>query len=139
MSEVQNTATQLIDRLAALGEKDRDAVLSRMAPEERGDVENALSKYLEKERLEEERQQRIDQQFLGYSPWLASIVEDAQEGTASGLSETCSVALWDIHSTKVGDGMSTPRTGWQSFVERFNEWLSPAGSNAAATEGETQA
>lgn len=139
MSEVHSTSTQLIERLAALGDKDREAVLSRMGSEERGEVENALSKYLEEERLEEERQQRIDQQFLGYSPWLASVVEDAQDGTASGLSETCSKALWDIHSVKVGDGMSAPATGWQSFVDRFNQWLSPAGSNASATKGETRA
>lgn len=126
MDEEQAQPNQLIERLAELGDRDREAVLRRMSPEERDDVENALSKHLEAARIEAERQQQIDRQFLGYSPWLASIVEEAQDGTPNGLSETCTKALWDIHSAKVGDGMSAPNTGWQGFVERVNEWLSPS-------------
>ena len=128
MSEVQDQTEMLIERLATLGTKDREAVFARMSVEERGDVENALAKYLEAERVEEERQQRIDRQFLGYSPWLASLIEGAQAGTAPALSETCSKALWDIHSAKVGDGMTPPRTGWQGLVDRANQWLSQGGT-----------
>ena len=127
MEAIEPQADQLVERLAALGRKDREAVLARMSPEERGDVENALNHHLEEERLEEERQERIDRQFLGYSPWLASLIEEAQGNTAAGLSETCSKALWDVHAAKVGDGMNAPRTGWQGLVDRVNEWLSPGG------------
>lgn len=127
MSETHDQTDMLIERLAMLGTKDREAVLARMSVEERGDVENALDTYVEAERLEEERQQRIDRQFLGYSPWLASLIEGAQTGTSPALSETCSKALWDIHSAKVGDGMTPVRTGWQGLVDRANEWLSNGG------------
>lgn len=125
MEATQDHTDQLMERLAALGPKDREAVLSRMNANERGDVENALNRHLEEVRQKEERQQRIDQQFLGYSPWLASIVEDTQDSPANGLSEMCSKALWEIHSTKVGDGMQAPSSTWQNIVDRINEWLSP--------------
>jgi hypothetical protein len=126
VEQEQEQSNQLIERLAELGDRDREAVLSRMSHEERGEVENALKKHLEDERLEEERQQRIDSQFLGYSAWLASLIEEAQEDAPERLSETCGKALWEIHSAKVGDGMTLPSTGWQGFVDRINEWLSPS-------------
>lgn len=126
VTEAQDQTTQLIERLAMLGAKDREAVLARMSGDERIDVENALDRHLEDQRLEEERQQRIDRQFLGYSPWLASLIEEAQGKTPKGVSDTCAKALWDIHSAKVGDGMSVPRTGWKGFATKINEWLSPS-------------
>ncbi|MEM1051303.1 MAG: hypothetical protein AAGI28_04335 [Pseudomonadota bacterium] len=123
MDERQDQPGQLIERLSALGKKDRDAVLSRMSADERGDIENALAHHLEAERLEEERQQQIDRQFLGYSPWLAALIEAAQENSSDFLSETCSKAVWEIHTNKIGDGMSGPRTGWQGFIDRVNNLL----------------
>ncbi|WP_298334515.1 hypothetical protein [uncultured Erythrobacter sp.] len=131
MDEAQDQTTQLIERLSALSEKDREAVLGRMSADERIGAENALDQFIEAERLEEERQKRIDRQFLGYSPWLASLVEKSQNSAPIGMSQTCSNALWEIHSAKVGSGMNIPRTGWRGMVERVNKWLATNGGQRA--------
>lgn len=123
MEPSQPQSPDFVARLADLGGKDRKAVLALVTADERHRIETALQHSLKEQRAEEERQRRIDRQFLGYSPWLASLVEQAQDSAPETLTDPCAKALWDVHSAKVSAGMSVTRSGWRGFMDRCNDWL----------------
>ena len=131
MEAQEDQLAKVVERLAQFGSKDREAVLRKVSAEEREQIESALHDHEEELRLEAERQRRIDRQFLGYSPWLAELVEQSENSTPDRLADTCAKALWEIHSAKVGAGMSVTRTGWLGFVDRVNDWLAQTGKSSA--------
>lgn len=123
MESQEDQSAKVVERLASLGAKDREAVLDRMSPDERLEIESTLRQHAEEKRIEEERQKRIDRQFLGYSPWLASLIEHSQETPPDSLTPASAKALWEVHGEKVSSGMTTTRSGWLGFTDRVNDWL----------------
>ncbi len=127
MEPSQPKSPDLVARLAGMGGKDQKAVLALVSADERHRIETALQQNVEEQRAEEERQRRIDRQFLSYSPWLAALIEQAQDSVPDALTEPCAKALWTVHSAKVSAGMSVTRSGWRGLIDRINDWLKSTG------------
>lgn len=125
------SSDNLIERLSELGRRDREAVLNHLSHDRRTAVENALHHLSEERRVEEERQRRIDRQFLGYSPWLASVIERCEHSQPSHLTEAAAAALWSIHEQSVSSRPPKVRSGWLGVTDRLIDAIAPFGKASA--------
>ncbi len=125
MAEMSTDHAILFRRFEGLGRKDQQAILNRFSEAERIAFEDAI----EAERLaraEEARRLRAsDRQYLGYSAWLANLVE-ASVGTGDvGLTRQARTPLAAEHKASF-EVLQTPEPSlWQSLVARVQEWFAP--------------
>ncbi|MEO0828924.1 MAG: hypothetical protein AAFY03_00495 [Pseudomonadota bacterium] len=123
MSHEEYEPSEPIMRLCALKEKDRQAVLMQLSPEERNEIEFALRQLEEAQAAEAERQRQIDRQFLGYSPWLATLIETSEHSSPAGVTEHASRAAWDVHARLVNAKEPTKNPVWWEQLERLSARL----------------
>ena len=86
-------------RFNKLGAADRKAVLANFSAAERAAFERELAEELKARRGEKENARLADQQFVGYSTWLATIVEntgDTERGERR-LTKACENAVLTAH------------------------------------------
>lgn len=129
-TETETDTDELISRFAELGKKDRQAILQQLPQEDRARVEGAFRDYLKREAAEFDRQQRIDRQFHGYSPWLASLIEAAENSVPDGVTEFASRQAWETHSALVTSQGSHEGSGWTGLFDRLAEWFGPLRKNS---------
>jgi len=123
MSDRETPTDRIYRKLAALGRKDRQAVLARLSDEERHALTLAIDETAEREAAERERQRRIERQFLGYSPWLASRVEAAKNARTNALTELATETLWQQHELLIGEHPPAIRSGWLGVFDRLSDLL----------------
>ena len=124
----------LLARYSGLGRADRKAVLASFTPEERIAFENAIAADEKIATEEEERRRQSDRQFLGYSPWLAKIVEAAVKEDNSKLAHEAAKAVVIEHKTLIASRGSEARGGWRGVLDRLSDLLAPAGVTGADTK-----
>lgn len=123
MSEPTDQNDQAIARLAQMGRRDREAILSFLSIEEQQETERALKTHNAELVLEEERQRRIDRQFLGYSPNLAALVEACEDGPTNGLTGMAASTIWEVHTDLIANHPPAVRNGWLGILDRVQDLL----------------
>lgn len=125
MADDQNEFAALLDRFSGLGKADRKAVLEGFSAEERSAFESAIAAEEKEQAAEEERQRKADRQFIGYSPWLADIVEGVVKGRESNLAPEAAKALAAEHKAITALETEQPRAGWRGVLDRLATMLAP--------------
>ncbi|GAA4044742.1 hypothetical protein [Parerythrobacter jejuensis] len=130
MAEGETDFSALLERFSGLGRADRKAVLESFSAEERLAFENAAAAE-EAARIEEEaRQRQADRQFLGYSPWLAALVEPAVKDGDSKLGTAAVKAVAQEHEALIASRGSEPRPGWRGVFDRMADLFAIPTRNA---------
>lgn len=130
MADHETPFPELLERFSSLGKADRKAVLESFSIEERAAFEKAVEEEEAEQVAEAERQRQADRQYLGYSPWLAHIVEASVAGDQSELTPKIAGALATEHKAMIAAQGIEPRQGWRGTLDRFTEALGFAGDTA---------
>ncbi|WP_379549937.1 hypothetical protein [Qipengyuania sp. DGS5-3] len=130
MADTNSEFSALLDRFSGLGKADRKAVLEGFSAEERAAFESAIAAEEEEQSAEEERQRKADRQFIGYSPWLGEIVENAVKGSETMLAPEAAKALAAEHKAITASEAVQPRSGWRGLIDRVTNTLDPAAQPA---------
>ena len=124
MAESESDFAALLERFGGLGRADRKAVLDSFTAEERIAFENAAAAEEKAQAEEEARQRQADRQFLGYSPWLAALVEPAVKDRDTKLAPEAAKAVAQEHKALIASQGSTPRHGWRGALDRITDLFS---------------
>lgn len=116
----------LARRFQSLRQPDRRAVLASFSPNDRALFEQALAEQTQADREEEERRQRTDKQFHGYSPWLADVITEALADpnatsrmaprAAKALAAQHQVLLENSGQADQGGILAIARHGWRVLM-----------------------
>lgn len=123
MSDEPMDFSALLERYSGLGRADRKAVLESMDAEDRIAFENAIAAEVKSQEEEDARQRQADRQFLGYSPWLAAIVEGAVKHGDHSLTPETAKAVAAEHTSLIASQSSNPRDGWRGALDRLQEFF----------------
>lgn len=123
----------LAARFADLPPADRKAVLAKLDAEDRTRVMAKIASCAEEIAAEEERERRIDRQFVGYSPWLAETLEVCLDGraTSAGLTPRAARSLCAHHKARLDDRTEDEPTGLRSWFDRLLNPLATPSSRGA--------
>lgn len=113
----------LLERFAKLGRADRKAIMANLSAEERIVFEQAIAAEEGARSAEESRRRQADRQFLGYSPWLAALVEGALKRDEVKLAPEAAKALVVSHGALIADQGIEPRDGWRGALDRISDLL----------------
>lgn len=130
MAEGDNEFAALLERFSGLGRADRKAVLESFSAEERIAFENAAAEEEKARAEEEERQRQADRQFLGYSPWLAKLVEPAVKDGECGLAPQTAKSIAAEHKALIEASGATARDGWRGLLDRLHDLIVGSGAPA---------
>ena len=125
MAEGEVEFAELLRRFNGLGRSDRKAILDTFSAEERLAFENAAAAEKRANAVEEARKRQADRQFLGYSQWLAEIVEGCIKGDSAGLAPAAAKAVAAEHARLAASETSMRGEGWRGLLDRAQYFLSP--------------
>ena len=129
MADTATDFQTLLTRFNGLGKADRLAVLEHFDAEERLAFEAAVEDEDRRRAELEARQHVADRQFLGYSPWLAELVETSLKPEGSMLTAETTRALASEHSALIAAQGLPARTGWHYWIDKVRDFLTMPDGN----------
>ncbi len=122
-SELSESA-ELIAKFSSLGKADQKSILGRLSPEERLSLEMSMRAEAATIAEEEERQRKIDRQFLGYTAWLADLVEGTQDSVPDQLTPKAAKTIWQEHEALIAAKPLSPRSGLRGLIDQLADLFS---------------